>query len=135
QKLFFRMFIEIKLWQLNIMTLVSLLLFSKIYIMSRLCFLILFSISFLHSSAQIIVQRDPEIEQMVKEISADSLKSYITKLVTFGTRSTLSSTTDKNRGIGAARNWVLSKFNEFAKQSKGRLTAFVDTITLQPDRR
>lgn len=72
---------------------------------------------------------------MVKEISSDSLKSYITKLVSFGTRSTLSSTTDKKRGIGAAREWVVQKFNEFAKNSNGRMTAFVDTITLPPDGR
>jgi hypothetical protein len=96
------------------------------------------AISFLilqQSYTQTIIQRDPEIEQMVKEVSSDSLRSYITKMVSFGTRSTLSSTTNKNRGIGAARNWVLSKFNEFAKQSDGRLTAFIDTITYQPDKR
>jgi hypothetical protein len=85
--------------------------------------------------AQTIIQRDAEIEAMVKEISADSLKSYINKMVSFGTRNTLSSTTDKRRGIGAAREWVLQKFTEFAKTSGGRLTAFVDTITLQPDGR
>jgi hypothetical protein len=88
-----------------------------------------------YSFAQTIIQRDPSIERMVKEVSADSLKSYITQMVSFGTRNTLSSTTDKNRGIGAARNWVLSKFNEFAKQSKNRLSAFVDTTTYQSDGR
>jgi len=72
---------------------------------------------------------------MVKEISSDSLKAYINKLVTFGTRSTLSTTTDKRKGIGAAREWVVQKFNEFGKASNGRLTAFVDTTTLQPDKR
>lgn len=72
---------------------------------------------------------------MVKEISADSLKSYTKQLVTFGTRHTLSFTTDKKRGIGAAREWVVQKFNEFARASKGRLMAFVDTTTLQPDGR
>lgn len=87
------------------------------------------------ASAQVIIARDAEIEQMVKEVSSDSLKSYIHTLVAFGTRSTLSTQTDPNRGIGAARNWVLSKFREFAGQSNGRLTAFIDTITLQPDRR
>ena len=51
------------------------------------------------SSAQTIIQRDAEIEAMVKEISPDSLRSYINKLVSFGTRNTLSSTTDKKRGI------------------------------------
>ncbi len=63
------------------------------------------------------------------------LKSYITKLVSFGTRNTLSTQTDPNRGIGAARKWVLSKFNEFAKQSGGRLTAFIDTTIYKNDGR
>ncbi|MDB5208381.1 MAG: peptidase [Flavisolibacter sp.] len=87
------------------------------------------------SSAQTIIQRDPEIEAMVKEISPDSMKSYINKMVSFGTRSTISTTTDKKKGIGGAREWVVQKFNEFALQSGGRLTAMVDTITLQPDGR
>jgi hypothetical protein len=39
------------------------------------------------------------------------------------------------RGIGAARRWVLSKFNEFAKKSNGRLHALIDTVTLEPDNR
>jgi hypothetical protein len=86
-----------------------------------------------YASAQSIVQRDAEIEQMVKEVSADSLQSYIKTLVGFGTRSTLSTQKDPKRGIGAARNWVLSKFNQFAKPSNGRLTAFIDTTTYGPD--
>jgi len=83
--------------------------------------------------SQTIVQKDPLIEKMVKEVSADSLQSYIKNLVSFGTRSTLSSQTDAKKGIGAARNWVLSKFIEFAKQSGGRLTAIIDTSTLPAD--
>ena len=85
--------------------------------------------------AQTIIQRDALIEGMVKEVSADSLNSYITKMVSFGTRNTLTSTTDKNRGIGAARNWVLSRFNSIAKQSNGRLSAMVDTTTYKADGR
>lgn len=85
--------------------------------------------------SQTLIQRDPVIEQMVKEVSADSLKSYIKTLVAFGTRNTLSTQTDPGRGIGAARNWVLAKFNEMAKQSNGRLSAMIDTTTLQPDGR
>lgn len=99
-------------------------------------FVILFSFfSFTAIKAQTIIQRDPEIESMVKEISSDSLKSYINKLVSFGTRSTLSTTTDKKKGIGAAREWVVQRFNEFGKGSGGRLTAFVDTTTLAADGR
>ena len=84
--------------------------------------------------AQTTIVRDPEIEQMVKEISPDSLRSYIQTLVNFGTRNTLSIQSDKKRGIGAARQYVLSKFNQFALQSGGRLTAVIDTTTLQPDK-
>ncbi|MEP7163793.1 MAG: M20/M25/M40 family metallo-hydrolase [Ferruginibacter sp.] len=87
------------------------------------------------SIAQTSIKRDKEIEQMVKEISSDSLRSYINNLVAFGTRNTLSTQTDNKRGIGAARNWVLNKFNQFALQSNGRLTAFIDTTTLQPDKK
>lgn len=85
------------------------------------------------SFGQTLIQRDPEIEQMVKEISADSLKSYIDKLVSFGTRSTLSSTTDKTKGIGAARQWVVHRFSEFAKNSNGRMNAYLDTTTIAAD--
>src|SRR5882724_3787976 len=87
------------------------------------------------TQAQTIIQKDLLIEKMVSEVSADSLKSYINTLVAFGTRNTLSTQTDPKRGIGAARLWVLSKFNEFAKKSGGRLTAFIDTTTLAPDGR
>jgi hypothetical protein len=88
-----------------------------------------------HTKAQTIIRRDAGIESMVREVSADSLRVYINKLVSFGTRSTLSSTTDGKRGIGAAREWVVQKFNEFGRSSRGRLTAYVDTTTLQPDKR
>lgn len=83
--------------------------------------------------SQTIIQRDPEIERMVKEVSTDSLQSYIKTLVAFGTRNTLSVQTDPKRGIGAARNWVLGRFNEMAAASHGRLTALIDTTTLRPD--
>lgn len=84
-------------------------------------------------AAQTIINRDPEISAMVKEVSADSLHAYIKTLVAFGTRNTLSTQTSPYRGIGAARNWVLSKFNRFAKESNGRLTAVIDTVTYKPD--
>lgn len=87
------------------------------------------------AKSQTIIQRDADIEKMVKEISPDSLKAYIYKMVSFGTRHTMSTVTDQKSGIGAAREWVVAKFNEFAKQSNGRMTAMVDTTTLQPDGR
>lgn len=87
------------------------------------------------SNAQEIVKRDIKIEQLVNEVSSDSLKAYINKLVSFGTRSTLSTDEDSDRGIAAARRWVLGKFQEFAKISDGRMTSNMDEWILEPDGR
>ncbi|MEO5646788.1 MAG: peptidase M28, partial [Chitinophagaceae bacterium] len=96
---------------------------------------LLFLISTGNLAAQTIVNRDPAIMQMVNEVSPDSLQSYIKKMVAFGTRNTLSTQTDPLRGIGAARTWVLNKFLSFGKNAKGRMSAIIDTTTLQPDGR
>ena len=101
--------------------------------MKLLVISVLFFFIFCNSFSQKIINRDPQIEALIKQISSDSLKKFDEKLVTFGTRSTLSVSTDSKRGIGASRLWVLSKFQEFAKQSEGRMTAVLDTFTLQPD--
>jgi Zn-dependent M28 family amino/carboxypeptidase len=97
-----------------------------------LILLLFFSISFL-GNTQVVVNRDIKIENMVQEVNSDSLKAHILKMVTYGTRQTMSTITDKKRGIGASRNWVLEKFNSYAKQANGRLTCYLDTTTILPD--
>ncbi len=87
------------------------------------------------ATGQTIIDRDREIESMVSEVSKDSLQKYISELVAFDTRSTLSTQNNPKKGIGAARNFVLNKFREFARHSEGRFTAFIDTITLPADGR
>ncbi|HTD93702.1 MAG TPA: M28 family metallopeptidase [Chitinophagaceae bacterium] len=89
----------------------------------------------LQLSSQTTISRDPQIGKMVSEVSKDSLQSYIRRLVSLGTRNTLSTQTDPKRGIGAARAWVLNRFNEMVQRSNGRLTAFIDTVTLPADGR
>ena len=101
--------------------------------MKNCLWVFLFVLLYNVSGAQVIVKKDPEIESMIKEINADSLKANMYKLVSFGTRNTLSTQGNATRGIGAARRWILSRFNEYAKQSEGRLTAFIDTITYISD--
>jgi hypothetical protein len=44
-----------------------------------------------------------------------ALHTTIAKLVSFGTRHTLSTTTDTARGIGAARHWVAGRFAEIGR--------------------
>jgi hypothetical protein len=59
--------------------------------------------------------------QLQAQISADSLKEYILKLSTFGTRNTGSDTLSPSIGIGAARRWTHQKFAEFSVENDGRL--------------
>jgi hypothetical protein len=63
-----------------------------------------------------------DTREIVKAISADNIQSSIHTLVGFGTRHTLSSQTDPNRGIGAATQWVFDQFNQIAGTSGGRMT-------------
>ncbi|AWG20333.1 peptidase M28 [Flavobacterium faecale] len=97
---------------------------------------ILFSLSFLFFSTIATAQiknSDPEIDKMISEIKAENLENTVIKLVSFGTRHTLSDTKSKTRGIGAAQQWVKSEFDQYAKESNGRLTATIDYFTIKAD--
>ncbi len=51
--------------------------------------------------------------------SEPRLRATVTTLVGFGTRHTLSTVTDRKRGIGAARDWAAARFAEMAKDCGG----------------
>ncbi|HWE47173.1 MAG TPA: M20/M25/M40 family metallo-hydrolase [Caulobacteraceae bacterium] len=55
------------------------------------------------------------------DVSAARLHATIAKLVSFGTRSTISETTSDTRGIGAARRWVKSQFEDYSHDCGGCL--------------
>jgi len=65
---------------------------------------------------------DKELRALLREIDPDRIKATILKLVSFGTRNTLSSQTDPVRGIGAATNWVFDQMQASAAASGGRMT-------------
>lgn len=66
--------------------------------------------------------RDPEIARLVAEIDPARIERTVRQLVAFGTRNTLSTQTDKQRGIGAARDWLFAQFSQLRTQAGGRLT-------------
>src|SRR5205085_8463410 len=66
--------------------------------------------------------RDADIARMLAEVDARNIERTIRKLVSFGTRNTLSAQDDPARGIGAARDWLFSEFQKIAVQSDGRMT-------------
>jgi hypothetical protein len=72
--------------------------------------------------------RQPQIARIVQEIDARNIEKTIRKLVSFGTRNTLSTQSDPNRGIGAARDWLFTEFSKVAEQSGGRMTVEKQTF-------
>ena len=93
-------------------------------------FLLLFVVPNLHSQ---ITTSDPEIFKMVNEVKTENLEAIVKKLVSFGTRHTLSDTKSNTRGIGAAQRWVKSEFDKYALASNGRLTSKIDYFTIKSD--
>jgi hypothetical protein len=64
----------------------------------------------------------PEVRHMVSDVRAGNIEHSIKTLAAFGTRHTLSSQTDPDRGIGAATTWVYDQLQQYAAASAGRLT-------------
>ena len=69
---------------------------------------------------------NPDIEKIIKEISATRIETTIRKLVGFETRNSLSETTSDTRGIGAARRWIKSELERCSAESGGRLKVEFD---------
>lgn len=76
---------------------------------------------------------DPRIAAALKNISSSQIQSTIEKLVSFGTRSTLSAqdaaSIASGRGIGAAREWIKSQFERYSRDCNGCLEVKTDTFT------
>ena len=63
----------------------------------------------------------PELAAIVAAVQSANLHATDVALVGFGTRHTLSTTTSKTRGIGAARRWVTARFDDISKGCGGCL--------------
>ena len=76
---------------------------------------------------------DPRIAAALREISAQRIQANIGKLVSFGTRLTLSAQDPaliaSGRGIGAAREWIKAQFEQYSKDCGGCLEVKTDSFT------
>ena len=72
--------------------------------------------------------RSRQVAEIVRKIDARRIEQSIRKLVSFGTRNTLSEQDNPNRGIGAARDWLFAEFSKAAEQSGGRMTVVKQTF-------
>ncbi len=69
------------------------------------------------------VLNDPFVisQGLIDQINTDSMKSTLLELRKFHNRNTASDTVAADRGIGAARTWVLNKFNHYDTLNENRL--------------
>ncbi|HLG35418.1 MAG TPA: M28 family peptidase [Bacteroidia bacterium] len=72
-------------------------------------------------SSNPVTHPDSISQNIIADVSADSLKSYLIALGTFHNRNTGSDTVSSVTGVGAARRWVHSKFAEFSAANDNRL--------------
>ncbi|WP_327678415.1 M28 family metallopeptidase [Streptomyces sp. NBC_00467] len=73
-----------------------------------------------------------ELRALLAEIDADRIEATVRKLASFGTRHTLSSQDDPERGIGAARDWIFSELKRYAAVSGGRMTVELQSYIQEP---
>lgn len=66
---------------------------------------------------------------MLRSVSANRIESDIRKLVSFGTRNTLSTQDNPNRGIGAARDWIFNEFEKISSDCGGCLIVEKQSFT------
>jgi hypothetical protein len=82
---------------------------------------------------------DPQIASALRQVSAQSIQANIEKLVSFGTRLTLSAQDPASiaagHGIGAARAWIQSELERYSRDCGGCLEVRTDSFTEEPSER
>jgi peptidase M28-like protein len=74
---------------------------------------------------------DRELREILRQVDHRRIEATIRRLVSFGTRHTLSVQDDPVRGVGAARDWLFARFQEIAATSGGRMTVELQSF-IQP---
>lgn len=100
----------------------------KFFIVLLLCLWVSAASSFAQKSKE---KPNAEINKMLKDVSAKRIETDIRKLVSFGTRNTLSEQTSATRGVGAARDWIFAEFQKISADCGNCLTVEKQTF-LQP---
>lgn len=83
------------------------------------------------AQAPIRPDADPRVQKIVAAVSQERLQQLLTRLVSFGTRETLSNQDGTTRAIGGARQWILDEM----KRSSPRLQVSFDTHLIAPQGR
>lgn len=76
-----------------------------------------------------------KLHDINQAISAANIEKDIKKLVSFGTRHTLSETDSDTRGIGAARRWIKAEFEAISKACGGCLEVYYQSEVISGEKR
>jgi len=94
----------------------------------------LFSFSLI-ASQWTYAQSDQDFYAIIESVSVDRIKDDIATLANFGTRHTLSDTLSNERGIGAARRWIFTTFQDISKACQGCIEVSYQKNYFEPDGR
>jgi len=80
---------------------------------------------------QVDYQDQQHLHDIANQVSADNIERDIRKLVSFGTRHTLSETESDTRGIGAARRWIKAEFEKISAECGGCLEVYFQSKVIE----
>ncbi len=76
-----------------------------------------------------------KLHDIAAAVSPERIEQDITKLVSFGTRHTLSETASDTRGIGAARRWIKAEFDRISEACGGCLEVYYQSEVISGETR
>lgn len=74
-----------------------------------------------YQASAVLNHPDTISKGILARVSADSMLAYLQTLRTFQNRNSGSDTVSSVKGIGAARRWIYSKFQQFSSRNENRL--------------
>ncbi|ALO44117.1 M28 family metallopeptidase [Pseudoalteromonas phenolica] len=107
----------------------------KSYIPMALSSLISLVATTVNAHTQIEYIDQQKLHDINRAVSATNIEKDIKKLVSFGTRHTLSETESDTRGIGAARRWIKAEFEAISKACGGCLEVYYQSEVISGEKR
>ncbi|MFY8300949.1 M28 family peptidase [Pseudoalteromonas sp. SS15] len=88
-----------------------------------------------NANTQIEYIDQQKLHDINQAVSAANIEKDIKKLVSFGTRHTLSETKSDTRGIGAARRWIKAEFEAISNACGGCLEVYYQSEVISGEKR
>ena len=89
--------------------------------MKRFLLICLIIPSFSNAQERAPLSYSHDIYQIIEDVSASEIENSVSQLAGFGTRNTMSDTISSTRGIGAARRWINSSFDDISSNCRNCL--------------